>query len=282
MKQTPRNAFTLVELLVVIAIIAMLISILLPAASGAKRAARQVSTSSDLRQVLFAYLNYANTHAGRLLPGYLPNTFHGSPVRVSDLSAGFDYDGVVARRYPWRLAANARSIPQILTRYSHGLIELPVAGDDPAVARAKANRVSVYPAFGLNAIFLGGHANFGGFSGDRPNVGSHVVFNLAEVRSPARQLVFAEDGVRGGQAADPLLGLHSLTPPVGNGPKWNVVNGRFEILTSETIGLPVGRDGASTLAGFLDGHIEPLTPIDLRDMRIWSPHATSPDWDYAN
>ncbi len=55
-----KTGFTLIELLVVVAIIALLISILLPSLSGAKRVARRVACGSNLRQIGLAMNAYAN------------------------------------------------------------------------------------------------------------------------------------------------------------------------------------------------------------------------------
>ena len=59
-------AFTLIELLVVVAIIALLISILLPSLNQAKGLARRVVCMSNLKQVGYAIIMYANDYDGAL------------------------------------------------------------------------------------------------------------------------------------------------------------------------------------------------------------------------
>jgi prepilin-type N-terminal cleavage/methylation domain-containing protein/prepilin-type processing-associated H-X9-DG protein len=63
------GGFTLVELLVVIAVIALLMAILLPALSKARTQAKRAMCLSGLKQLLTAWMGYADNSDGKLVNG---------------------------------------------------------------------------------------------------------------------------------------------------------------------------------------------------------------------
>ena len=92
-----RRAFSLVELLVVIGIIAMLLAVLMPALSGARRSAVRTQCLSNLRQMQIAQTAYASACNHDLIaPGRGSKDLQGSWISALEPFSGT----TLARRCP--------------------------------------------------------------------------------------------------------------------------------------------------------------------------------------
>ncbi len=65
------KGFTLIELLVVIAVIALLMALLIPVLRAAREQGQRAVCLSNLRQLTFAWLAYADEHDGVLVEGWV-------------------------------------------------------------------------------------------------------------------------------------------------------------------------------------------------------------------
>lgn len=279
-----RRAFTLVELLVVISIFALLMGIMLPALGRARAAARDLRSRSDLRQLITGYTAYQNDHNGDVMLGYPPNTFNGNTVTIK--YEGMTFGPPVSQRYPWRLVPYVSGVWDVL--HDHAAVpELPRSDEPASVAFGRAYMLSLYPAFGLNDVYVGGSAAGHGYIGtapnQTPNVGQHVVFNNNDVRRTSELIVLGDSQVRNiyPQPDNPEEGYFRLTAPHANGEQWRAVGHDFQLITGSIMGIPQGRNGPDAGMSFFDGHVESLSPEELNDMRYWANNAATENYDYA-
>jgi prepilin-type processing-associated H-X9-DG protein/prepilin-type N-terminal cleavage/methylation domain-containing protein len=127
-----RVGFTLVELLVVIGIIALLISVLLPALSKARKAAQEVVCMSDLRQWGVGLQIYVDTNKGALpqkgpdgTGGFGSDNFFGPPVKISGVT-GVDDPSLWFNALP--PLVNGKSYYQLLLNDQKGTMPAPAEG----------------------------------------------------------------------------------------------------------------------------------------------------------
>jgi prepilin-type N-terminal cleavage/methylation domain-containing protein len=276
---TVSSGFTLVELLVVIAIASVLISILMPSLSLAKKSAQDLRSMNNLRQMLLGYTYYHQDNRGWVLFGHTPPILYGSAVTVTDSRSGHTFGYPISDRYPWHLVKHVSNIWDVI--HSHTKVPpLPTTSDSAHDAMMKAYMLSIDPTFGINSIYVGGDADYAGFIQDRPNIGKHVVFKTSEVRRPTELIVFADSHATNmpSMVGD---GYHLLTAPRARGVNWVVEGSQIQVRNKSIMGIPKGWFTKRVITGFFDGHVEGLLPDQLQDMRKWANWADSPDYDYA-
>lgn len=108
-----QSGFTLIELLVVISIIALLIALLLPALKNARRVAKQLKCSAQMRQVAMGTITYIENDRNNLMFTYR-EIYMSSIYYEEYFSAGIPSLGVASKvedifhcpDHPWPLLHN--------------------------------------------------------------------------------------------------------------------------------------------------------------------------------
>ena len=273
-RATP-GGFTIVELLVVIGLLAMLLGLLSVVLGSIRKQAENVMERNAARQAGIAWTGYAIDNNGELLPGYksgLPAwTPEGEPLDTETI-------GVVANRYPWRLAPYLDNNFDVL--YVNGqndvLDELRTRdyGDYLYVA-------ATFPSLGLNTTWVGGDEIDGCFN---PNLvrllGQFYSNRLSGVRNPSRLIVFcsarASDGVPGADA-DITQGYFKVASPNFSSRRWEEAYDPDLPLSAGNISARWGTDDEAVVSR-VDGSVDGLNLLELEDMRNWADMATAPDW----
>ncbi len=219
------SGFTLIELLVVIAIIALLMAVLLPALSRAKRLAQSMACLNNLRQLQTCWLMYANDHGGAMPPN----------LSVYDLSTGQPIPGLDLR-LTW-CAGNARTdldTANIEAGYLFPYNRSTAIYHCPAdQARVPGSNVRHTRSYNMSQSVTG--IRFPRILADIPSFQ-----NLTQIRGPEPANLFVFLDVHEDQITDSLFGI-----PLPGDP-WD----------GTWFDLPANRHNDGGNLSFADGHVE--------------------------
>ncbi len=262
------GAFTLIELMVVIGIISILAAVITPVIGSVRREAGMTREISSARQLMAAYLAYSSDHDGEVLPGF------GDFPATDDRGQAMHHP--VNARYPWRLAPYLGYEMRLFWgRDADDRLRKLASGPHDAYAYA----ISVQPALGINAAYVGGD-----FQVLPPNkeklasmYGAFCVTRLAQAVSPHQLIVLASAG--GGSGSDRLSGYFKVEAPNFTARRWS--ESYSSSASPEEFGYVDFRWEKRAVAAMLDGHVELLDFERMNDMRRWSNQAGSandPTW----
>jgi prepilin-type N-terminal cleavage/methylation domain-containing protein/prepilin-type processing-associated H-X9-DG protein len=229
------KGFTLVELLVVIGIIGVLIGILLPTVSAAKRQMKSVSCQSNVRQLYTVCLAFANDH-------------HGYPP-VPTIAGESAADPTVGKQCMWALA-------------KYGVADLKVGALWKYIGTEEARRALIFcPADDKEYQLTSGvkpdpdrNMSYSINALVRPNSGSRTVIRLGQVTEPSSKIyIWEEVGPNDLWCLNPASNIDDH------------ITGRHGKVDTLQFGSPAYMATGRGNFGFFDGHVEALSPQQIND-----------------
>ncbi len=230
------DAFTLIELLVVIAIIGVLAAILFPVFSQARAKARQITCTSNLRQIGLGLNLYIEDSDEAM-----PCSYYGSFSAPSDAAANYKWMDAI---YPYVKSAQIFDCP-----------------DDPYSKPYQYRSGTNYGSYGQN----GAYKTEGDAETPPRSTATHLV-KLSEIAAPSETVWAADcnngDQTQPGGSSGGAFGF-TWPDPLNNPVIVKVGNAVQLEQAGHGGGIAFRHPGNSANVLFCDGHVKSMRPADL-------------------
>ena len=192
--------FTLIELLVVIAIIALLMAILMPALSKARKHGKRVVCLSNCKQLVLGWSAYAETYEGKLVNGgqaQYPNPTDTNPAHYAGIEpfwcTGFPTPAIPNYDWAWdTLNAGGGLVltfEQRIEKMKKGAI-YPYC-KNIAIYRCPEARKEFHRTYSIVQSMNSKWENMSSCCGSQQGP---LFRNLGQIKAPAERIVFVEEG----------------------------------------------------------------------------------------
>lgn len=280
-----RRGFTLVEVLVVIGVIAVLVGVLIPVISAARRHSRDVTCASNMRQICLAIIAYAGQNKG----AFPPNSGETGQFWYLESVIG---DHINAPHQVGRAGAVPPGAP-VETGLAGGVFVCPNDLDDSVRSYSMNLYASGDVSSRVRKVLSGPHSPGRLFSGSVNASASSVMLLLeswpelpVQGTSPTKYVAQAVVGLLGrpGERFGAGKGVNWKTPPDATAGRFPDRDSQITFYrhdpTPHALEQPVGRANF----GFVDGHVAMLRQEELVTgdkyssyLALWS--ANDPDID---
>jgi prepilin-type N-terminal cleavage/methylation domain-containing protein/prepilin-type processing-associated H-X9-DG protein len=218
------GGFTLIELLIVIAIIALLMGILVPALTRVRKQGKRAVCLSNNRQLMIAWLAYAETYDGKLVNGCQAD-WHDARIkenmwctRIHPPDNKYDWDK------PFTMATLEDRIKKLMTGALWPYLNDAKIYRCPEAKREMHRTYSIVTPMNAKWFAMTETTYFG--------TEGEIIKNLGQIKKPQERIVFVEEGYPSSDA--------------------------FEVLYSQEawIDVPQAPHVKGSDFGFVDGHAE--------------------------
>ncbi len=193
-RSASEDGFTLVELLVVIAIIALLMAVLIPALTKARRTTKRIVCMSNMRQLLAAWMSYAENNDGKLVNGgqwtgnnpfpiepYWCTSFHTAADPGYDWNIGGDWYGIQYCTGGTPVLTYEQRVAKLMKGALYRYVQ------NPKVYRCSEGEKNIHRTYSM-ALSMNAHSDGVGTAHE-----GKVFKRTGEIKKSGERLVFIEE-----------------------------------------------------------------------------------------